>query len=147
MEERLTQYFTLKELIASDVAAARGIDNTPSFEVAQHLLILTQRLLDPMREAWGSALVVSSGYRCKKLNSAVGGVPNSAHLTGWAADIRPSDSRRTAKFILWVTGWLADNHIAFDQAIDERSGGARWLHISLYDNEGRQRRQNIVMSV
>ena len=98
-----------------------------------------------MREAWGGPLEVTSGYRCKALNKVVGGVANSAHLEGWAVDIRPTDKRRTAKFILWAAGWLEDNGIAFDQAIDEQVKGDRWLHIALYSNDGRQRRQNLTI--
>lgn len=143
--EALTRYFTLWEFIKSDTAERKGINNFPSFEVAYHLRLLTQRILDPMREAWGGPLEVTSGYRCAKLNKAVGGVSNSAHLEGWAADIRPTDKRRTAKFILWAAGWLQDNGIDFDQAIDEQVGGERWLHIALYSNDGRQRHQNLVI--
>lgn len=141
----MTRYFDLPEFIKSDTAEKKGIDNTPSFEIVDHLLQLTQQILDPMREAWGGPLVVNSGYRCAKLNKAVKGVKNSAHLQGWAADIRPSDNRRTAKFILWAADWLEINDINYDQAIDEQVGGARWLHIALKDNNGRQRRQNLVI--
>jgi len=139
-------YFELKEFVVSDTASKKGIDNTPTFEVVAHLDELRKTILDPMRAAWGSALVVTSGYRCKKLNSAVGGVSNSAHLTGYAADIRPSDKRRTAKFVLWAAGWLEDNRVKYDQAIDENVKGERWLHIAVRDNNGRQRRQNLVIN-
>ena len=139
-------YFELKEFVVSETASKKGIDNTPTFEVVAHLDELRKTILDPMRAAWGSALVVTSGYRCKKLNSAVGGVSNSAHLTGYAADIRPSDKRRTAKFILWAAGWLEDNKVRYDQAIDENVKGERWLHIAVRDNNGRQRRQNLVIN-
>lgn len=145
MEQRLTRYFTLWELVRSDTAQAKGISNFPTFEICDHLLLLTREILDPMREAWGGPLEVTSGYRCKALNKAVGGVANSAHLEGWAVDIRPTDKRRTAKFILWAAGWLEDNGIAFDQAIDEQVKGDRWLHIALYSNDGRQRRQNLTI--
>jgi len=139
-------YFELKEFVVSDTVSKKGIDNTPTFEVVAHLDELRKTILDPMRAAWGSALVVTSGYRCKKLNSAVGGVSNSAHLTGYAADIRPSDKRRTAKFVLWAAGWLEDNRVKYDQAIDENVKGERWLHIAVRDNNGRQRRQNLVIN-
>jgi len=138
-------YFELHEFIASDAAKAKGIDNTPTFEQVAHLDQLRRQILDPLREAWGGPLVVTSGFRCKGLNKAVGGVSNSAHLEGWAADIRPSDKRRTAKFILFAAGWLEDNRIRYDQCIDEQVKGDRWLHIALKSNDGRQRRQNLVI--
>lgn len=139
-------YFTLKELCKSNTAEARGVDNFPSFEVVAHLDELRKTILDPMREAWGGPLLCTSGYRSVLLNTAVHGVTNSAHLTGYAADLRPTDKRRTAKFILWAVGWLEDNGIKFDQAIDEQVDGERWLHIAVRDNRGRQRRQNLVIT-
>lgn len=138
-------YFTLWELVKSETAEKKGISNFPSFDVVDHLRQLTAEILDPMREAWGGPLTVTSGYRCKALNKAVGGVATSAHLEGWAADIRPADKRRTAKFILWAACWLEENRINYDQAIDEQVKGERWLHIALKSNDGRQRRQNLVI--
>jgi hypothetical protein len=141
----MAQYFTLWELVKSETAEKKGISNFPSFDVVEHLRQLTEEILDPMREAWGGPLTVTSGYRCKALNKAVGGVATSAHLEGWAADIRPADKRRTAKFILWAACWLEENRINYDQAIDEQVKGERWLHIALKSNDGRQRRQNLVI--
>lgn len=142
----VTSYFTLKELVRSDTADGKGIDNFPTFDVVMHLDELRRLILDPMREAWGGPLVVTSGYRCKALNKAVGGVSDSAHLSGYAADIRPSDKRRTAKFVLWAAGWLTDSGIRYDQCIDESLKGERWLHVAVRDNNGRQRRQNLVIT-
>ena len=53
----------------------------------QGLTSAKDQLLDPIREAWGKPIIVSSGYRCKELNALVGGVKNSHHLLGCAADI------------------------------------------------------------
>ena len=81
------KYFTINELCASATALREGIDNRPS-KCAYHLLhVLVQQLLDPIREAWGEPIVVSSGYRCKELNTLIGGVKNSHHMLGCAADI------------------------------------------------------------
>ena len=81
------KYFSVFELCASATALREGIDNRPS-KSAYHLLhVLVQQLLDPIREAWGEPIVVSSGYRCKELNTLIGGVKNSHHMLGCAADI------------------------------------------------------------
>ena len=81
------KYFSIEEMISSATAQREGIDNRPS-KCAYHLLhVLVDQLLDPIREAWGEPIVVSSGYRCKELNALVGGVKNSHHLLGCAADI------------------------------------------------------------
>ena len=89
------KYFSVSELCASATALREGIDNRPS-KCAFHLLhVLVDQLLDPIREAWGKPIVVSSGYRCKELNALVGGVKNSHHLLGCAAD----QGRRIRNFI------------------------------------------------
>ncbi len=67
------KYFSVSELCASATALREGIDNRPS-KCAYHLLhVLVDQLLDPIREAWGEPIVVSSGYRCKELNTLLGG--------------------------------------------------------------------------
>ena len=82
-----SSYFSIPELCASATALREGIDNRPS-KCAYHLLhVLVDQLLDPIREAWGEPIVVSSGYRCKQLNTLIGGVKNSHHMLGCAADI------------------------------------------------------------
>ena len=81
------KHFSISELTASATALREGIDNRPS-KCAYHLLhVLVDQLLDPIREAWGEPIVVSSGYRCKELNTLIGGVKNSHHMLGCAADI------------------------------------------------------------
>ena len=71
------KYFSITELTASATAQREGIDNSPTESVHQLLLVLVEKLLDPIREAWGEPIVVSSGYRCKELNTLVGGAKNS----------------------------------------------------------------------
>ena len=74
------KYFSIEELTSSATALREGIDNRPP-ECAYHLLhVLVEQLLDPIREAWGEPIVVSSGYRCKELNALVGGAKNSHHM-------------------------------------------------------------------
>lgn len=139
-------HFTLKELIASETAERRRIDNTPSFEVVEHLAELTQKLLEPLRVAWGGPINVTSGFRCAKLNKAVGGVASSAHMRGDAADLQPANGK-IDEFIAFTRKWLYNNHIPFDQLIDERSGKTRWMHLSIRSAIGTQRGEVKVMNV
>ena len=74
---------------------------------------LVDTILDPLREAWGSDIIVSSGYRCAELNKAVGGSNTSAHSCAYAADLVPV-GRSTNEFALFVMHWLHDNNIVFD---------------------------------
>ena len=81
------KYFTLKELSHSDTAVSLGIDNTPGPMAVPLMIMLVDRVLDPIREHWGLPIRVHSGYRCPTLNEEVGGVEDSYHMDGCAADI------------------------------------------------------------
>ena len=122
------KYFCLKELCASATAQREGIDNTPT-ESAYHLLhVLVEQLLDPIREAWGEPIVVSSGYRCRELNALVGGAQHSHHLLGCAADLiagNRDDHRRLFRMIVQMQ---QEGRIRFTQLIAEDN--YRWIHIS-----------------
>ena len=124
----MMKYFSVEELTASATALREGIDNRPS-KCAYHLLhVLVDQLLDPIREAWGEPIVVSSGYRCKQLNTLVGGVKNSHHILGCAADIiagNRADHRRLFRLIVKMQ---QEGRIKFTQLILE--GNGRWIHIS-----------------
>ena len=121
-------YFSISELTSSATALREGIDNRPS-KCAYHLLhVLVDQLLDPIREAWGEPIVVSSGYRCKELNALVGGAQHSHHLIGCAADLiagNRADHRRLFKLIVQMQ---QEGRIRFTQLIAEDN--YRWLHIS-----------------
>ena len=129
---KLTQHFALEEFTRSQTAARLGIDNTlnPAFFadslVIANLKNLCTQVLEPLRRHIDKPIVISSGYRCPVLNRAVGGVANSQHLTGQAADITiPS----VAEAREWMR-WIMDN-TSFDQLILERnSSGTHWLHVS-----------------
>lgn len=132
--------FTLAELIASDTASSGGIDNTPSFEDVERLAELCDQFLQPLRDAWGSGIVVSSGYRSADLNKSVGGSDTSVHMKGWAADTYPSNGR-FEDYCNFVRAWAAKYGIKFDQLLIESQGRKRWLHIGLKSNAGMQRGQ------
>ena len=85
------KYFKISELTYSATAQARFIENVPSAEAVRNLELLTKCVLDPLREAWGSPIIVNSGYRSEELNRAVGGAQYSYHMKGMAADIRPKN--------------------------------------------------------
>ena len=121
-------YFSIQELTASATALREGIDNRPS-KCAYHLLhVLIDQLLDPIREAWGEPIVVSSGYRCKQLNALVGGVKNSHHILGCAADIIAGNRADHRKLFKMIQKMQQEGRIKFTQLIWE--GDGRWIHIS-----------------
>ncbi len=118
------KYFTIQELTRSTTAQLRGIDNTPSQQVIENLVALVDNVLDPLREAWDAPLRVNSGYRCRELNKAVGGVPASQHMLGQAADITAGDRRANRE----LYSLLRRLDLPVDQAINEHDFS--WLHIS-----------------
>ena len=120
------KYFSIQELTRSATAKRKGIDNTPTAEVVANLKLLIEKILDPLREAWGQPIIVDSGYRCPKLNKAVKGAANSQHLLGQAADIRtlkdtPAENKKLFELVQRLK-------LPYDQLIDEYD--YNWIHVS-----------------
>ena len=130
-------------MVRSDTANKLGIDNTPNEEIKKNLNELID-FLNPLREKWGSAIRINSGYRCTALNTAVGGSKTSMHQKGYAADLWPLNGNFEA-FKAFVLEYLKDKQ--FDQCILEKSGGSQWVHIGLYNNAHKQRKQFKNMTV
>lgn len=128
------KYFTIEELTRSTVAAARGIPNVPGENEREALEVLVLALLDPLREIWGKPIYVNSGYRSPALNKAVGGVANSQHMKGQAADITTGNAEGNRKLLALIR----DGGFDFDQLIDEADG--TWIHVS-YVSPSENRRQ------
>lgn len=140
---RTPRYFSLEELLTSSTARQKSIENLPSWEIVEHLLELGL-FLDELREAWGSGIRVSSGFRNRALNKAVGGVDNSVHQIGFAADIQPVNGK-FKEFAAFVEKWLKGRD--WDQAIIESNKKSRWVHIGLYNNDHKQRHMVFLMNV
>lgn len=103
------------------MATSHGkLQDMPTGEVILNLTFLCARVLQPLRDAIGRPVYINSGYRSKSLNAWVGGVPNSYHLRGLAADIHvDNDEHAKVLFdILKQNKWV-------DLVLKE----ARWLHV------------------
>lgn len=131
------KYFSLSEFLNSATAKRLRIDNTPTFEVVDNLNKLAV-YLDGIREKVGKPILISSGFRCPVLNKAVGGVPNSQHQRGLAADLICADMESLEK-VLRETG-------GFDQLIKEHRKGSKsfWFHVSVCARNGKPRNQIIM---
>lgn len=132
---KITQHFTLEEFTASDTAKAKGIKNVPSTQEVINMSALAVAVLEPLRQWWGREVKIGSGYRCPVLNAAVGGVMNSQHMKGQAADLcLDGDLEKGKKWFKYIK-----NHLVFDQLIWEHNAkGTYWVHVS-YDAQGRNR--------
>ena len=122
------QHFTIQELSASATAERLTIDNTPSRAAQRMLTILVEQLLDPIRRRYGAPIIVTSGYRCPALNTAVGGVANSHHIVGCAADITTGSIENNTMLFALIIDMQTTHAIRFTQLIAEKD--YRWLHIS-----------------
>ena len=118
------KWFTPDELTRSETARRLRIDNRPDGMVMKNLKELVRNVLDPAREMWGGPIRVTSGYRCTALNAAVGGVRNSQHITGRAADITVGDKAANERLFEMIRR----SALPYDQLINERDFS--WIHVS-----------------
>ena len=136
---KLSANFTLDELIKSQVAERKGINNNPSPEQIENLKALTQNILQPVRAQFDKPLIISSGFRCAQLCIEIGSSINSQHCA--------DNESAAADFEIWGTDnevlatWIK-SELEFDQLIlefwkkGEPSSG--WVHCSFSRNQNRQ---------
>lgn len=128
------KYFTLNELTKSDAAKRSKINNTPNKQEENNLIALVNYILDPLREAYGKPIIVTSGFRCERLNKLVNGSKTSQHRYGQAADIRTvEDTVEENKKLFDLAQEL---NLPFDQLIDEYNFD--WVHVSYSPRNRRQ---------
>ena len=141
MNTPVTMHFTIEEMYASEKAKSLGIDNKPSTQKMINLVYLCAFVLEPLRVAMGRPIKISSGYRCEKLNKEVGGVYNSQHLKGQAADI---DIQGDMEFGRKIFDYIK-NHLPFDQLIWEHTAsGTYWVHVSFVFPDFGKNRKNVI---
>lgn len=120
------KFFTIDELTKSDTATRNNINNVPNEQEKNNLIALVDNILDPLREAYGQPIIVTSGYRCEKLNNLVKGSKTSQHRFGQAADIRSKQDTKEENKKLFDLIQKLD--LPFDQLIDEYNYD--WVHVS-----------------
>lgn len=135
-----TKYFTLAELLQSNTALTCKIPNLPTWQQVENLKRLVTTILDPVRVAFGKPIKVSSGFRSTALNTKVGGVSNSQHKQGLAADLQVNNLSDLKQAILSA-------NVPFDQLIEESKGGTKWLHISAAANGKTPRKQILTITI
>ena len=141
MNTKVTMHFTIEELCASTMASKLSIPNKPGAREMINLVYLAAFVLEPLRQAMGRPISISSGYRCEELNSKVGGVSNSQHLKGQAADICINGDMSFGRQIF--------DHIRknmdFDQLIWEHDrSGTYWVHVSFVFPDFGKNRKNVI---
>lgn len=141
--KNLTKNFTLEELTHSSTAIIKKIDNSPNEDEYQNLIKLAA-MLQIIRDYYGQPIIVSSGFRCKKLNKAVGGASNSDHLFGCAADISSASNSKidNKKLFDLICSLIANEKIELRQLIDEKEYS--WIHLSINNLHNGYKRNQIL---
>lgn len=114
---QFTKNFTLKELTVT----TKPVPNVPSPAEVERLRLLAVHILQPLRDAVGRPVIVTSAFRSPRVNSLVGGSRTSQHLRGEAADIKIEGMSPLA-----VAKLIAELGLPFDQLIREPT----WVHVS-----------------
>jgi zinc D-Ala-D-Ala carboxypeptidase len=135
---QISKHLSLAEVSRSETAKRKGINNTPSGEHLENFKKLAENIFEPIREHFGVPIHISSGYRSKELNSAIGGSSTSQHCQGEAIDI---DMDGTSITNAQIFNFIKDN-LVFDQMIWEfgTDKNPDWVHVS-YESTGKQRKQ------
>ena len=122
----MSKYFSLSELTRSATALKEGIPNDPNEAQIKDLKRLMD-YLDKVREAFGKAIIVTSGFRSPELNKHIKGSDKSQHMKGQAADIRPHDIKELRQLFATIR-----QVGGFDQLIlEEPAGRTPWIHVSI----------------
>lgn len=125
----LTAHFTLSEFTASETAARYNIDNDPPPQILENLERLAA-FMEKVRALLGKPIIITSAYRCSKLNKLIGSKPTSAHINGMACDFKVHGMAPRQ-----VCETIAKSDLEFDQCIQEYG---QWTHIGLAANNRRQ---------
>ena len=123
----LTRNFTLQELIKSDTAIRKGIDNNPNADQVEKLKRVCENVLQPVRDHFGR-VKITSGYRSPELCVAIGSSVNSQHAKAEAADFEVIgvDNAEVADWV--YTNCRPDQLILEFYTPGEPNSG--WIHAS-----------------
>lgn len=136
----LSEHLDLIEVTRSETAKRKNVSNQPTPEHTENLKKLAENIFEPIRKHFNKPIFISSGYRSKELNTAIGGSLTSQHCKGEAIDIDMDGSSGGVTNAM-VFNYIKD-HLNFDQLIWEFGNATApdWVHVS-YSSSGRQRKQ------
>ncbi len=127
---KISEHLSLSEVTRSETAKRKGISNNPTAEHLENFKLLAENVFEKIRNHFGVPIHISSGYRSKELNSAIGGSQTSQHSKGQAIDV-DMDGSGDGVTNADVFNFIKDN-LVFDQLIAEfpKQGNPDWVHVS-----------------
>lgn len=148
MANKLTKNFTIEEFTASPTASKLKIDNTVPEKYKENLQSIAE-LMQKIRDKWGAPIIVSSGYRCPKLNKAINGANTSQHMTAAACDFHTVTDKESDNMNLWrmIISMIKLGEIKCRQCIFEyghKNIGPSWIHIAVQDSEHKYKENEIL---
>ena len=133
----ISDHISLKEAIRSNTAKRLGIDNMPDNETLVTMQVTAQHVFEPLRQHFNEPIYISSFYRCKELNTAIGGSSKSQHCKGEAIDIDDVYSKATnADFFNYIKDRLEFDQLIWEFGDDESPD---WVHVSYSLGKNRMR--------
>ncbi len=123
---KLSEHFTLYELVCSVTAEYHKLINLPNEKQQQNLASLVSRILEPARVTLGLPIAISSGFRSAELNYLVHGSKRSQHLSGSAADLHLRDIEYGHKLFDILKANTNVDQLLYEHG---KNGGA-WIHVS-----------------
>lgn len=141
---KISTHLSLAEVTRSETAKRRGISNTPTAEHLDNFKLLAENVFEKIRAHFGVPIHISSGYRSKELNDAIGGSQTSQHSKGEAIDI-DMDGSESGVSNADVYNFIKDN-LEYDQLIWEFGSDTNpdWVHVSYSKNKNRKQRLKAV---
>lgn len=135
---KISEHLSLAEVTRSETAKRKGISNNPTPEHLENFKLLAENVFEKVRNHFGVPIHISSGYRSKELNDAIGGSQTSQHSKGQAIDI-DMDGSGDGVSNLDIFHYIKDN-LQFDQLIAEfpQKGHPDWVHVSYTANSNRK---------
>lgn len=121
--------FSMSELIYSETAILKNINNMPDINSLDNLLELIIFCLQPIRDKIKKPMIITSGFRNAQVNKLVGGSETSHHKKGMAADFIIHGMTNTD-----IVKFIKNSGIKYTQLIEEHSRNASWVHISYNKN-------------
>jgi len=132
----VSKHISYSEATTSPTGLRLGIDNTPNSVELKAMLLVADKCFEPLREWYGKPIKINSFYRCKALNTAVGGSATSDHINGCSIDLTGGNKEENEKLFNW-----AKDNLEFDQLINEYD--FTWVHIS-YRASGNRKQIKVI---